>query len=368
MNKIPLYSPQGKLIYYYVLFKDKLKRIYFSMASVSYKYTPVICEGSGYGYISGVREREQEVINAAFKLGILRVPMRDQTMHYAYFGQLNFGYLLYGNHSYIIGFNKFLNTSIFHKPIMEREKGHIQYLWELVNKTLQQPSYYSSWWTKGMLDDSQVPYIEWYKGCVPTSIAMITGYLHNYGFSKFPNINHIVHSDGYDGWIDDSHASEVIEFLVDHWHLNRDNKYAVHFWDIEDGVWALIRHYGYIPSHNMVYGDIETIYRGGWNRLAWNDYGAIVDGIKRWNMPSFVGLMYSSKYGNHGVAAMGYKYHADLWGWHDKRLFIHDTWLHLDESGNWIVNYLVEYHVDGDFPWWNPAAHYDVLNFYPLTE
>ncbi len=57
MDKIPLYSPQGKLIYYYVLFQDKSQRIYFSMVSVSYKYAPVICEGSGYGYISQVIER-----------------------------------------------------------------------------------------------------------------------------------------------------------------------------------------------------------------------------------------------------------------------------------------------------------------------
>ncbi len=244
---------------------------------------------------------------------------------------------------------------------MEKERNQVQYLWELVNETLEQPSYYSSWWTTGILNDSQVPYIEWYKGCVPTSIAMIVGYLHNYGFDKFPFIDHIVYSDGYDGWIDDPHASDVINFLVDYWHLNRDNEYAVQFWKIEDGVWALIRHYGYIPSHNSVYGDIETIYRGGWNPLEWNDYSAIVNGVKNWNMPSFVGLIHSNKYGNHGVVAVGYKYHADNLGWHDKRLWIHDT-LYKDSP----IGDVYEYHVDGDFPLWIPGAHYDVLNFYPV--
>ncbi len=356
IEKVPLYSPQGKLIYYHVLFKDYKGQEYFSIVSVSYRYSPVICEGAGYGYISFLRKAEPKVIEEAFIKGILRAPIRPQILHYVYFGQLNFGYSFYGGYFYVMGFNKFLSDVNFenNQSSLIKYKERARDLWDTVNETLNGRYYTRSWWTQGMLYDSYVPYIKWYKGCVPTSIGMIIGYLCIYGFVWFPYIDHIVDSDKY-YWISDSHAKEVIEFLVNYWHLTKHNDYGVQWWKIESGVWALILHYGYKPSHNSQYGDIETIYRGGLNRLAWNDYGAIVDGVKRWQTPSLVLLMHSHKYGNHGVVAVGYKYHADWWGWHDKRLFIHDTW-YLS---------LVEYHVDGDFSWWDPVAHYDVLNFYP---
>ncbi len=357
VEKIPLYSPQGKLIYYYVLFKDGNGQEYFSIVSVSYRYSPVICEGAGYGYISSLRNAEQKVIDKAFREGILRAPLQPQILDYIYFGQLSFGYSFYGGYFYVMEFNRFLRNVNFenNKSTLIKYRERTRDLWNTINETLDGRNYTKSWWTKGMLYDSYVPYIEWYKGCVPTSLAMIVGYLRNYGFTKFPWIAHIVYSDGYN-WISDSNAREVIEFLVNYWDLSSQNGYGVQWWKIEDGVWALIYYYGYIPTHNSLYGDIETIYRGGLNRLAWNDYDAIVDGIKRWHMPSFVGLTHSHKYGNHGVVAVGYKYHADFWGWHDKRLFIHDTW----------ITSLVEYHIDGDFSWWDPWAHYDVLNFYPV--
>ena len=360
IEKVPLYSPQGKLIYYYVLFKDEKGKVYFSIVSVSYRYSPVICEGAGYGYISSLHKAEPMIIDKAFRKGILRPPMRAQILHYVYFGQLNFGYLFHGGFSYALGTDGFLNNVNFEeKPsALIKYREHTRELWDTVNETLKGRYYTKSWWTQGMLYDPYVPYIAWYKGCVPTSIAMIIGYLCIYGYIYFPYIEHVVDSDGY-YWISDDHAKEVIEFLVNYWHLSRQNHYEVQWWKIESGVWALISHYGYTPSHNSQYGDIETIYRGG------SDYGSIVDDIKNWQAPSLVLLMHSHKYGNHGVVAVGYKYHADWWGWHDKRLFIHDTWYHKDENGHWRVDYLVEYHVDGDFSWWDPVAHYDVLNFYP---
>ena len=366
IEKIPLYSPQGKLIYYYVLFKDDKGWEYFSIISVSYKYSPVICEGAGYGYVYSLRKAEPMVIDESFRKGILRTPMRPQILHYVYFGQLNFGYSFYGGYLYIMESHRFLSNADFKndKSAFIKYRESTRELWNTVNETLDGRYYTKSWWTKGMLYDSYVPYIAWYKGCGPTSIAMIIGYLCIYGFINFPYIEHVVDSDKY-YWISDNHAKEVIEFLVNYWHLSKQNDYGVQWWKIESGVWALISHYGYTPSHSSQYGDIETIYRGGLNRLAWNDYGAIVNGIKSWQTPSLVPLMNSHKYGNHVVVAVGYKYHADFWGWHDKRLFIHDTWYHKDKNGHWRVDYLVEYHVDGDFSGWDLVAHYDVLNFYP---
>jgi len=362
IEKVPLYSPMGKLIYFYVIFKDREGKIFFSMVSVSYKYAPVICDGAGYGYLSVLRNAERKVINNAFEYGLLRIPMKNEIQHYIYFGQLNFGYQVSSEYLYMIGTERFLHIQDFRMDMQMAKNGeNIEYLWDVVNKTLENPGYYGKgWWTTGMVYDSQVLYIQWYKGCVPTSIAMIIGYLHNYGYDGFPHIAHLVYSDG-EIYISDNNAREIIEFLVDYWGLDEENEYGVQWWKIEDGVWALIRHYGYIPTHNSVYGDIETIYRGGLNRLAWNDYGAIVDGVERWNMPSFVGLMHSIEYRNHGVVAVGYKYHKDLFGWHDKRLYIHDTWYNNTPMGT-----PYEYHVDGDFHWWDIVAHYDVLNFYPV--
>ncbi len=361
LEEVPLYSPIGNLIYYYVIFEDEKGIPYFSMVSVSYKYAPVICDGEGYGYIKTLKKMEGTVIKRAFQYGILRIPMKAQVHHYVYFGQLNFGYLLSSNYVYMLGFNRFLKPTRLYFHMNGEGITSIKYMWHIVNKTLEDYYHVENWWTKGIINDYSVPYIQWYKGCVPTSIAMIIGYLHNYRYMHFPDIAHIVYSNGYT-WISDSNAREVIEFLVNYWELNEENKYGVQWWKIEDGVWAVIRYYGYQPTHNSIYGDIETIYRGGWNRLAWNDYGAIVDGVKRWDMPSFVGLMYSNRYGNHGIVAVGYKYHADWFGWHDKRLYIHDTWYTYSPIGS-----LYEYHIDGDFNWWNPAAHYDVLNFYPVN-
>ena len=63
IEKVPLYSPMGKLIYFYVIFKDREGKIFFSMVSVSYKYAPVICDGAGYGYLSVLRNAERKVIN-----------------------------------------------------------------------------------------------------------------------------------------------------------------------------------------------------------------------------------------------------------------------------------------------------------------
>ncbi len=347
--------------YYHVIFRDNNGETYFSIVGVSYRYAPIICTGEGYGYITTLKKIERKVINKAFEYGLMIIPMREIVQHYVYLGQLNFGYEISSKYIYVLGVNRFWNIKDFHmNSEMARNDRNIRYLWDVVNKTVKNPvDYDKGWWTTGMIDDERVPYIQWYKGCVPTSIAMIIGYLHNYRYSLFPSMAHIVYSYGF--MLSDRNAEEVIEFLVDHWDLDENNGYSVAWWEVEDGVWALIRHYGYIPTHNMLYGDIETIYRGGWNRLAWNDYGAIVDGVKRWHMPSFVGLLYSSEYGNHGVVAVGYKYHEDWLGWHDKRLFIHDTW-YLEKP----IGTPYEYHIDGDFPWWNPAAHYDVLNFYPV--
>ena len=48
IEKVPLYSPAGKLIYFYAIFKDKEGKIFFSMVSVPYKYASVICDGAGH--------------------------------------------------------------------------------------------------------------------------------------------------------------------------------------------------------------------------------------------------------------------------------------------------------------------------------